>query len=95
VEEGAYRLYACNPQTPSQFPQVELYVSLGIRNRGKRRLQISFETTISRYFWYTVFECGLLMKLSVMYVSYLRSSDQEIDCAGALISFGYLIDFLV
>ena len=26
---------------------------------------------------------------------YLRSSDQEIDCAGALISFGYLIDFLV
>ena len=28
-------------------------------------------------------------------LSYLRSSDQEIDCAGALISFGYLIDFLV
>ena len=27
--------------------------------------------------------------------TYLRSSDQEIDCAGALISFGYLIDFLV
>ena len=26
---------------------------------------------------------------------YLRSSDQEINCAGALISFGYLIDFLV
>ena len=26
---------------------------------------------------------------------YLRSSDQEIDCAGALNSFGYLIDFLV
>ena len=26
---------------------------------------------------------------------YLRSSDQEIDYASALISFGYLIDFLV
>ena len=26
---------------------------------------------------------------------YLRSSDQEIDGAGALNSFGYLIDFLV
>jgi len=28
-------------------------------------------------------------------IDYLRSSDQEIDYAGALISFGYLIDFLV